>query len=339
MSKIKKILAVLVTLAMVMAMSVTAFAAPDNNGSIIVKGLTVNDGTRVDIYKVVSLSDADSAWVVENWAASKVTTTSDPYAINWNDLKTLVDNSKDTENPILPSASQTAATGSTSVTFTGLDRGVYLILAYGNNTEYNVMGAITYAYDESTNLMTSTTQIINAKGSDYTVTKLFTNTGDSFVARGDEVEFDINTTFPSYGNDENGNPVTNREFTITDEPTGMKITEITVSVGATTVEAGTAYTLIDSANSAITLPAAENQAVTVSFTKNYIGTEDTHAGAAVNVHVKAIITSDSVYSNKASTNKASDPTVPVPGDTGSIKINKVDKDKNALTGAKPCVLG
>ena len=99
--------------------------------------------------------------------------------------------------------------------------GAYLITAIGDTTVYNVMGDFTYAYD-SDNLMVPAQKKISAKASDYQVVKTFKNGDpDKFVKLGDSIPFVITTTFPSY---EDGTD--NRTFTITDTPTGMKITNI-----------------------------------------------------------------------------------------------------------------
>lgn len=105
----------------------------------------------------------------------------------------------------------------------------------------------------------------------------------------------------------------------------MKITDIKVKVGNDELRANTDYTLDK------TLPSTG--AVTVNFASAYIGTDNTHAGKTVTVEVTATVTETGKYSNKATTNKASDPST-VEGETGSITINKVDKKDNVLKGAE-----
>lgn len=159
------------------------------------------------------------------------------------------------------------------------------------------------------------------KASNYTVVKTFKNGDpDKFVKLGDSIPFVITTTFPSY---EDGTK--DRTFTITDTPTGMKITDIKVKVGNDELRANTDYTLDKK------LPSTE--AVTVNFASAYIGTDNTHAGKTVTVEVTATVTETGKYSNEAKTNKASAPSK-VEGETGSITINKVDKDDNVLKGAE-----
>ena len=316
MKKMKKFFAVILSLAMVLGMSITAFAteagtATQAAGKITVEGLTKED-TTVKIYKVVSWNEAQSKWEAEAWAKDHVDLTKDPVDIDWDALKDVA-----TDADLYQSAKNVS---NGTAEFDNLGIGAYLITANGATTVYNVMGDFTYAYD-SDNLMVPAEKTISAKASDYTVVKTFENGDpDKFVKLGDSIPFVITTTFPSY---EDG--TTDRTFTITDTPTGMKITDIKVKVGNDDLSAGTEYTLDK------TLPSTE--AVTVNFASAYIGTENEHAGKTVTVEVTATVTETGTYSNKATTNKASDPST-VEGETGSITINKVDKKDNVLKGAE-----
>lgn len=316
MKKMKKFFAVILSLAMVLGMSITAFATEAGTatqaatGKITVEGLT-KEKTTVKIYKVVSWDEAKSEWKVENWAKDHVDLTKNPVKIDWNDLKEIA-----TDADLQEAKEVSDGTAE----FDNLEIGAYLITANGDTTVYNVMGDFTYDYD-SDNLMVPAQKTISAKASDYQVVKTFKNGDpDKFVKLGDSIPFVITTTFPSY---EDGTD--NRTFTITDTPTGMKITNIKVKVGNDDLQAGTEYTLDK------TLPSTE--AVTVNFATDYIGTENTHAGKTVTVEVTATVTEAGKYSNEAKTNKAFDPSK-VEGETGSITINKVDKGNNVLKGAE-----
>lgn len=124
------------------------------------------------------------------------------------------------------------------------------------------------------------------------------------------------------------------QFQITDEPTGMKVTEVTVKVGGTALTPGTdTYSLVSVNNDGsdgdpITLPAAEGQKVRVRFASNYIGENNTHAGQTVTVEVKAQITDAATFANKASSDKGNN-TPEVNGKLGSITINKYDENYKA----------
>ena len=316
MSKIKKIFAVLLTLAMVLGMSMTTFAADDatkTTGKITVNGLTASEETTVKLYQVVSWSKENSAWVVAPWAEGYVDKTKNPYEFDWAELSKQVTDA----NLAAPAKTVTA----NKVEFDGLEIGAYMVIAAGTTTQYATMGTFTYEYD-SNNLMVPADKEIDAKATTYQLIKEFANDDDMFVKRGDEIDFNINTTFPSYKAE-----TIERTFSITDTPTGLTIKNISVKVGTDILTAGTDYTL------STTVPAKENEAVTVNFTANYIGTENAHAGYPVVVTVTAEVTGDGNYSNKATSDNSSN-TPEVEGKTGSITIHKVDKENNVLNGAK-----
>lgn len=322
MKKIKKLMAALLAMVMMLAMTTTAFAATPKegvtatNGKITVKGLTQGEETTVKIYKVVGWDEATNNWKVEDWAKKYVDLATNPVTINWTELEKIATDENKFKDPVVTS------TGTAE--FDNLGIGAYMVKAVGASentiTTYTVMGSFTYGYDEN-HIMVPTDVEIDAKASDYKVVKKFVNAEDAFVGRGDEVDFTIDAVFPSYKEDD-----TNREFTITDEPTGMKIKEITVTVAGDDVNVGSDYTLDK------VLPTEE--AVTVAFTSDYIGTANVHAGEKVQVKVKAEVTGTDRFSNKATTNKSSKPSESeVVGDTGTMTIRKVDEKENLLKEA------
>ena len=345
MKKMRKIFAVLLTLAMVLAMSMTAFAAEgaaatSTKGSITVSGLVPNEKTTVSIYKVVVWKEADSKWdLAEGITDQEVNLNANPVTVDWSEVAkkrtslTPVDTKTDVD--------------ATSVTFSNLDIGAYYVYAQSGKTTYNPMGEAVYEYGND-GLMKPTDKTITAKGEKYTLTKTFkdenTNTYQ-VVERGQEVPFTITAVFPSYDKD-----ATDRAFQITDEPTGMKVTEITVKVGNETLKFGSDYTLVgvngaaDGAaitatadeNQKVSVTAAEDQKVRVRFNSSYIGTNNAHAGQTVTVEVKAQITNADTFANKATSDKGND-TPNVEGKLGSIAINKYD-EKFKETPAKSKLL-
>lgn len=328
MKKMRKIFAVLLTLAMVLAMSITAFAdegatATSTKGSITVSGLVPNEKTIVSIYKVVVWNEAGSKWdLAEGITDQEVNLNANPVTVDWEAVAkkrtslTPVDTKTDVDDA--------------SVTFSNLDIGAYYVYAQSGNTTYNPMGEAVYTYDTTTGLMKPADKTITAKGEKYTLTKTFTGengtTTYQVVERGQVVPFTITAVFPSYDKD-----ATDRTFQITDEPTGMKVTEVTVKVGNSTTPLveGTDYTLVSvddkgADGSTITLPVAERQKVRVRFNSSYIGTNNAHAGQTVTVEVKAQITDADTFENKASSDKGNN-TPKVEGKLGSIAINKYDE--------------
>lgn len=323
---VKKLSALLMAVIMVLAMSATAFAAElPATASITINNLTPNDSTNVKIYKVVSHNAAKSTWVAEDWAKGYVTFPSDPAItkaeINWAGLKKHVDQDK-------VSFTEEKNTDEKTIVFDGLEAGAYLVIATGSTTEYSVMGVATYKYDENNNLLAPLQAVIDAKGEGYVVTKTL-NGKETLVHRGQRLTFNIDSYFPSFPADNQ-----DREVTITDTPNGQYVESVKVYVGDmnTPLTENTDYTLTFGRESA-TLPAAENEAVTVEFTPDYIGTSNIHAAKKIRVVVTTVVTDVATISNSATGSHDSAPDI-VDTKTGSITINKVDKDKSLLTGAQ-----
>lgn len=340
MSKVKRILSVIMAMVMVLAMSVPTFAtevgtAAKGKAALTVTGLVQGEKTEVRVYKVVEWDAAKSAWkLAPGVAATDVDLNENPVTINW-------DNFVGKRTSLQEVANAVDVTDGV-VTFNGLEVGAYYVYAASGNTTYNPMGEAVYTYDETTGLMVAADKTIDAKGSTYTLTKAFEGgengtTTYQVVKRGEEVPFTITAVFPSYDKD-----TTDRAFQITDEPTGMKVTEVTVKVNGTPLTPETDYKLVgvngdNTDGAAVTLPAAEDTKVRVRFTSDYIGTSNAHAGQTVVVTVKAQITDADSFSNKASSDKGSN--IPnVDGKLGSIAINKYDENGKAggklLAGAE-----
>ena len=216
MKKMKKIFAVILSLAMVLGMSMTAFATEvgtkvDGTASLTVNGLVPGEETTVSIYKVVKWNAAGSTWELGKGVTdADVTLTDKPVTINWNNFAAKRAN--------LEQVGTTATVTDGTVTFHGLDIGAYYVYAQSDKTSYNPVGEAVYTYDENTGLMKPADKTIDAKGSTYTLTKAFAGTDGTttyqVVNRGETVPFTITAVFPSYDKD-----ATDREFQITDEPT------------------------------------------------------------------------------------------------------------------------
>ena len=324
MKKFKKLFSVLLTLAMVLGMSMTSFAAPEATAKITVKNLTANDKTTLKLYQVVKFNDATSSWEVTDWV--KAALQQDDTLVDLTTKPAKIDYAKLAEKYLPANPDQKKENvNDTSCDFKNLEVGAYLITAGGDTTSYTVMGAGTYDYDETSNLIKPVSKEISAKGENYTVVKTLKNTAQKFVIKGETVTFDINTVFPSYADDN-----TNRTFSITDTPTGMKVTGVKVFVNGTEV---------DGENYTVTGLNVKDGAVTVAFKEAFIGNKNAHATEAVRVEVTAVVTSDDgSYSNEASSNYDSTPSK-VDGKSGTLTIAKTtneekEEDRKPLTGAK-----
>ena len=339
MKKIKKILAAVMTLAMVLGMSMTTMAATQtpvsdgSKGDIIVTGL--QEGDTVKVYQVVNWDETTNNWTTSNWVTGGVDlgNSTESQRINWETVRGLVTD----QTPIAPEADPVyTADVNGTVTISDMPEGAYLIVANGVGKEYSAMGAVTYMYNADTGAFEPANATLSAKGSTYTVTKTLVNGGDSFVMRGEEIEFDITSVFPSFNDEE----TLNRTFTMTDDPTGLRIKEVDVYIGevidTNKLTPGTDYT-ITTENGTNQLPAAADESVTVNFGQEFIdrGEKNAHAGEIVTMRVTATVTSaTAVYSNEATTSKSSAPST-VPGATGTLVINKYEGDTtNKLPGAE-----
>lgn len=327
----KKIGALLVAAVMVLSMCTAVFAdeqetPAEGTASLTVKGLVPGEATTVEVYKVVGWDAAKSTWKLEDGVAeADVDFSTEPVTINWGNF---------VDKKVNLNKVDAKQVTSDTVTFSNLAIGAYYVYANSTNTTYNPMGEAVYAYDAKTGLMIPADKTIDAKGSTYTLTKTFKDdnkTEYKVVNRGQEVPFTITAIFPSYAKD-----AENRTFQITDEPTGMKVTNVTVKVGDDTLKEGTDYKLVkvnEDGNDGDTLSlprdAAEKQKVRVRFSSAYIGTDNRYAGQTVTVEVKAQITDADTFVNKASSDKGSKPSE-VNGKLGSITINKYDENNSKL---------
>ena len=224
MKKFKKIFAVLLTLAMVLGMSMTTFAAKVTDmytNNIKVSNLTAGVDTVVKAYNIIYL-DRDSSgnenWVVVDWAKDYIdlNQATGEYTIkNKDGLKKAVESQTPVESPTV---------SGTEYTFTGLPIGAYVIWANDSNSTYELMVANTY--DENEKYLAAKAADVTAKVSNYTVKK---EASDNFVRRGQEVTFTVTTQFPAKTNEAGE---TLDSFKIKDTPKGLLIAglpEVTIA--------------------------------------------------------------------------------------------------------------
>ena len=139
MSKVKKVFAIILSMAMILGMSLTTFAAI-GGASIQVRGLATTVKQKVDIYLIYSLCENDNSWEKSLWVPEGITETN---LITETSLESLKEAALETD----PDDTQETTTG--TVTFNNLQAGAYLVLATdeANKTTYSTMVAVTYEYN------------------------------------------------------------------------------------------------------------------------------------------------------------------------------------------------
>ena len=327
MSKVKRILSVIMAMVMVLAMSVPTFAATASvtgiKSSITVNGLSDKAKTTLNLYELATLQLNDEtneySWKLADWVPADAVTlnaTDNKYEIaNMDKLKAAVASA---------TATVTVKEEGTSHTFTDVEIGAYVITADDANAEYNLMVANTYDYEGSPAPATGGAPVakdvtVVAKASGHTVTKEAT---DGFVKVGQTVDFTVTTTFPVYKNDED--QILNG-FQITDEPKGLTIDKntVVVKIGNTDVTAKT------------TVAVADDGKLTVTFTNDLL--TEANAGQLVTVTYTGTVTSENGYNNNAGATSNTvkyTPTI-VTGYTGDITLTKyAENGTTVLHGAE-----
>lgn len=346
MSKVKRILAVVLAMAMVMAMNIVSFADSTETSSITINNLT-SDVSAVYVIPVALWDAEENKMVKADWVpegAFSATTTNNEGTIDWSAIQTAAHNVSDKEQY---AAGLSESGTKKTATKSGLALGIYTVIVDGGKSTYNPMGDNLFTYNENGEIK-GRDVVISAKGKGYSVEKKLDDTvNNKVVGINGEVDFTIEATFPSFPDDK----TEDRVFTITDEPIGMDIIALEVYVGGTgndnkltenvdyTVETGTTGGYSTNEN-----------ARTIVFTSSYIDPENNknaHATELVTVKVKAkinehILDSGNGYSNSVKTNYGAGKT-PVTGITGSILMKKYNEqglteagqtEANLLSGAE-----
>lgn len=321
MKKFKKIFAVLLTLAMVLGMSMTSFAAQVTDkytNNIKVSNLTAGVDTEVKAYNIIYL-DRDSSgnenWVVVDWADAYIDLNQETgeYTINDKEgLKKAVERQTHVD-------SQTVS--GTECTFTGLPIGAYVIWANDSNSTYELMVANTY--DENEKYLAAKAADVTAKVSNYTVKK---EASDNFVRRGQEVTFTVTTQFPAKTNEAGE---TLDSFKIKDTPKGLLIAglpEVTI--------AGTEVTITrDMVKNTLNDDSTMTTGYEVDLSSFIAASQ---AGQTVVVKYTATVIDDKTYNNTAGadSNTVTYGTSTTEGFEGDITVTKVDEKGETLKGAE-----
>ena len=330
MKKMKKFLAVILSLAMVLGMSMTAFAAKAG-ATLEVKGLATYAKQKVDIYEIYRLDDNDNAWVAAEWTKDTGVTPDNLADSNViSALRTAALKTKATATE----ESKELSTGkfTSNVNFTGLQAGAYLVIVTDptNKTEYSTMVAKTYKYDEKNNLIAPLNASVVAKADKYHTGKEADKTNAEV---GDLVTYKVKTTVPYQEVKPNGDKLVN-EFKVSDTLTGA-----TFYLTGEAVK-GTAAVNTITVNGA-TVPEFEKLSETLNgqntFTldlMNLVNADNTYAGQEVVITYTALVNKANLVENNATSTQDPNGTT-TKTYSGNATITKYEVNTtNVLKGAE-----
>lgn len=330
MKKMRKIFAVLLTLAMVLAMSIPTFAAKDG-ATLEVKGLATYAKQIVNIYEIYRLDANDNGWVAAAWTKGTNVT---PETLNTEGMISALKNAAQKTNATATKESTKIEDGkfASNVTFDSLQAGAYLVIVTdsANKTEYSTMVAKTYKYDENNNLISPLNASVVAKADKYHTGKEADKTN---VEVGDLVTYTVRTTVPYQEIKPNGDKLV-KEFKVSDKLTGAKFyltgdaVKGTDAVNKITVN-GVTVNGFDKLD--------EGLNGQDSFDLNLMGLvkdDNTYAGQEVVITYTAKVLTANEVSNSATSTQDSIGTI-TKTYSGNATITKYDKEEsNKLEGAQ-----
>lgn len=330
MKKMRKLFAVLLTLAMVLGMSMTSFAAKAG-ATLEVKGLATYAAQNVKIYEIYRLDANDNSWEAAAWTNDTGVT---PETLNNADvIKKLKDAAKDaTVTDEKDSTEISTGKFNSSVKFENLQAGAYLVIVTDptNKTEYSTMVAKTYQYDANNNLIAPLDASVFAKAGGYHTGKEADKTN---VEVGDLVTYTVRTTVPYQEVKPNNEKLVN-EFTVSDKLTGAtfylkgETVKGTAAVNKITVNGATVegFAKLD-----------ESLHGQNSFNLNLMGLvrdDNTYAGQEVVITYTALVNKANLVENNATSTQDPDGTT-TKTYSGNATITKYEvKTTNVLKGAE-----
>lgn len=308
MKKIKRIMAMLLAMVMVLGMTVTAYAAKDG-ATINVTGLSTNGKQIVTIYEIYRLDTNDNSWEKAAWVPQEVT----PENLNETDMLSKM------KAAALGTTGVSRESENGSVIFNNVQSGAYLVLAVDETGKvtYNTMVAETYKYDENDHLIAPDTANVVAKAETYTTGKTQDDT-DGIVEVGDLVKYSITTTVPYQDGSVN-------EFKVNDTLTGA-----TYYLTGEDVKDVAAVNEIKVNEVTQNLKIDEQYNGKTTFTvdlMSLVNDNNTNAGATVVITYTAKVNAVDEVTNKADSSHDSDGTT-VYAYTGQAEITKYAEDTN-----------
>mgnify|MGYP000000730080 FL=1 len=248
MKKMRKIFAVLLTLAMVLAMSIPTFAA-GTTASITLTGDTLTQDTTI---KYVQIVEPDTTGSTLGWKFSNDTIANafiNAFKLNDDSVKTADDaiskliglhadsnaangtiNAsselgaalKNLETLATETANITKATDGVPNAITNLNKaGLYLVTA--STTGYTYLPMLAYIKDNGLGDLVDAS--LTVKGSKDKVTKVIDSENSQSVSEGDEIGYTVTAEYPYYSAD-----ATNKTFTATDTLTNATFKENSLEI-------------------------------------------------------------------------------------------------------------
>lgn len=344
MKKMRKIFAVLLTLAMVLAMSITAFAA-ETTASITLTGDTLTKDTRI---KYVQIVEPDTTGSTLGWKFSNDTIANafiNAFKVNDNSVKTADDaisklitlggdtnaatgtiNASSELGAALDSLKALATREDNISTTTdgvpsaikGLDKaGLYLVTA--SATGYTYLPMLAYIKDNGLGNLADAS--LTVKGSKDKVTKVIDSDDSQSVSEGDKIGYTVTAEYPYYSAD-----AENKTFTATDTLTNATFDEKSVVI---TVE-GKNEALVEGKDKDYSVSFNEAK-TTMSIAFNY---KAEYAGKTVTIKYTAVVgAGEGNVTNKIESNFDTE------GDSvtsAKVKLTvvKEGKDNKKLSGAE-----
>ncbi|MBE5911497.1 SpaA isopeptide-forming pilin-related protein [Pseudobutyrivibrio sp.] len=315
MKKMRKILSLALAVIMMMAMSITAFAA--DTATVTVEDL--KKGAKVDIYTVATIEN--NKIKVKDWA-SQVYTVGESTTNALEKVQMSVSDVEKLEGAwnanIATAAPQQTAGDNGTVTFSQLPAGVYYIVASSDEAVYSPMVSVAITNDANGNYV-ATNDKVTAKGTDSDLDK---EPNDTFVNAGQEVTFTITKTVPSYVN----------KFVVYDYTTGLSSLDgvkPVIKIDGTVLTGDYAFTKVEDDKFALVLTDL------VYADDEYI-LDDAHK--PLTIEYKATVTGTEGYENTATYSVKDDEEtgeITVKGVEGDITLTKyADDETTKLDGAK-----
>ena len=193
MKNFKKVIASALIAVMMMAMSVTAFAAEETATIKVTNISSRDDETVVSVYTLATIDSANNEIKIKDWAKSAYNAELTPE-FNATELNKAFAAAREKNDDDAKPVKEAISYNGADLEFNGLAGGVYMIKAVGKKVQYNTMVAVVYKTTEAGKYVTETEVVtIKAKGSENTVDKV---ENDSLAHAGQDVHFTLTSTVP-----------------------------------------------------------------------------------------------------------------------------------------------